>query len=225
VDNLPHVTTSSFFTVTWTGSDLYSGIAAYDVQSKDGHSGAWTDWLTDTTATGATFGGEHGHTYFFRVRARDAQGNIGTFRADSEGDTFTTVLLPPAPVLEFSYKSVATFFNAGQRINYAVVLKNTGNLTGSITLTDTLPLSLTFISGTLTAESGIVAYEDSHILWSGTITPEWGVGIQYALTPTVNLGLMQPQTNTVVIIGGVVTITRTATTMLALNVYLPSVLR
>jgi uncharacterized repeat protein (TIGR01451 family) len=128
-------------------------------------------------------------------------------------------------VLEFSYKSVSTFFNAGQRINYAIVLKNTGNLTGSITLTDTLPLSLTFISGTLTAESGIVAYEDSHILWSGTITPEWGVGIQYALTPTVNLGLMQPQTNTVVIIGGVVTITRTATTMLALNVYLPSVLR
>lgn len=225
VDGLPHVTTSSAFTVTWTGSDLYSGIAAYDVQFKDGHSGVWTNWLTDTTATSASFGGEHGHTYFFRVRARDAQGNIGTFRDDSEGDTFTTVLLTPAPVLEFSYKSVPTFFNAGQQINYAIVLKNTGNLTGLITLTDTLPLSLTLISGTLTAESGIVAYEDSHILWSGTITPEWGVGIQYALTPAIALGLLQPQTNTVVITGGVVPITRTATTMLALNIYLPIVSR
>lgn len=225
VNQLPPVTTSATFTVTWAGSDLYSGIAAYDVQFKDGLSGRWTDWLTNTTTLSAAFGGEHGHTYFFRARARDLQGNTGVFQGDDEGDAFTSVLLTPAPVLEFSYKTAPNSVSVGQPISYHLVVKNNGNLTGAITLTDTLPLSLTVISGTLTAQSGSIGFDGEHILWSGVITPETGVGLQYALTPTQPIALMQPLTNTVHIAGGVVPVTRTATTMFALLTHLPLLTR
>ncbi len=104
-------------------------------------------------------------------------------------------------------------------------MKNNGNSIGSITLTDTLPLSLTLISGTLAAESGSVDYDGAHILWSGVITPEAGVSLQYALTPTQPIALMQPLTNIVDIEGGVVPVTRAATTRLALATYLPLVAR
>jgi putative cell wall-binding protein/spore germination protein YaaH len=66
------------FGVAWTGSDDFTGVAWYDVQvSVDG--GAWTAWLTHTTATTATYLGQNGHGYAFRVRAADGKGNVGAF--------------------------------------------------------------------------------------------------------------------------------------------------
>jgi len=59
------------------------GAVTYDVQYKDLTAnpvgGGWQDWLTNTTQTTAKFGGEtelaQDHTYAFRVRAKDANGN------------------------------------------------------------------------------------------------------------------------------------------------------
>ncbi|HSD85256.1 MAG TPA: DUF5107 domain-containing protein, partial [Anaerolineae bacterium] len=148
-----HVVTSTIFPVAWSGTDFYSGIASYDVQFKDGYWGAWTDWLTTTTSTSQPFDGAANHTYFFRVRARDPVNNLSRYGPDDFGDAFTTVLLNPAAVLEASYKEAPSFFRSGQPIPYFIAVKNSGNLTGSIYLTDTLPLSLTLISGTLTASA------------------------------------------------------------------------
>ncbi|MEI7744201.1 MAG: glycosyl hydrolase family 18 protein, partial [Chloroflexota bacterium] len=65
------------FSVGWTATDT-SGVAGYDVQvSVDG--GAWTDWLAGTRATSDIYLGSDGHGYAFRVRARDARGNTGTW--------------------------------------------------------------------------------------------------------------------------------------------------
>ena len=104
VTSLPSIMTTNTFTVSWTGGDLYSGLATYDVQFKDRYGGPWTDWFTSTSTTSAAFTGLPGHTYFFRARARDVTGNLGAFRNADEGDASTTVLVTPAPVLEFSYK-------------------------------------------------------------------------------------------------------------------------
>ncbi|MGZ6295752.1 MAG: cell wall-binding repeat-containing protein [Candidatus Limnocylindrales bacterium] len=66
------------FSVAWTGNDDFTGVAWYDLQvSVDG--GAWSTWLTHTTATSAIYLGSQGHGYAFRVRAADGKGNVGRF--------------------------------------------------------------------------------------------------------------------------------------------------
>jgi hypothetical protein len=73
------------FYVWWWGWDNLSDIASYDVQYRDGSGGTWTALLTDTTDTYYRFVGQDGHTYYFRTRARDYAGNMGTY-ASGDGD-------------------------------------------------------------------------------------------------------------------------------------------
>ncbi len=83
---------SPTFSVTVLGTDATSGVASYDLEFRDGLSGSWTGWLTATTATSASFSGQDGHTYSFRVRAHDNAGNTSAF---SSGGTTTTVDATP----------------------------------------------------------------------------------------------------------------------------------
>ena len=78
------------FMVSWQGADPApgSGLAAFDIQVRDGYQGDWRAWLTGTTATSATYTGQRGHTYFFRAAARDVAGNRQPFTA---GDTYAAV--------------------------------------------------------------------------------------------------------------------------------------
>ena len=65
-------------TISWTGADTGSGIASYDVaRSYDG--AAWTTVAGGTTATSLNTTLNPGHSYRFRVRARDKAGNIGAW--------------------------------------------------------------------------------------------------------------------------------------------------
>lgn len=82
------------FQVQWWGVDLApgSGLAAFDVQVRDGSTGAWRDWLTGTPSIDATFEGERGHTYFFRVAVRDQAGNRQPYGSDLVYATVETVL-------------------------------------------------------------------------------------------------------------------------------------
>jgi hypothetical protein len=79
--------------LSWSGSDALSGISTYDVQVRAGSGGIWTDVLTNTASTSATYNGANGTTYYFRVRARDAAGNLEDWPADY--DTFTFVDTEP----------------------------------------------------------------------------------------------------------------------------------
>jgi hypothetical protein len=64
--------------VTWSATDSGSGIASYDVgRSYDG--GAYVTIASATTATSINWTMTPGHTYRFRVRARDKAGNIGAW--------------------------------------------------------------------------------------------------------------------------------------------------
>ncbi len=81
------------FTVSWSGSDYGgSGIASYDVERKEASSGSlWQAWQTQTTATSAVFSGVLGHTYCFRVRARDQLGHVEEWPSYTDGDTCTAI--------------------------------------------------------------------------------------------------------------------------------------
>ena len=61
--------------VGWEGSDDVSGVRWYDIQYKRGSAATWTDWLTGTTQTSATFNATPGYTYYFQSRAEDHAGN------------------------------------------------------------------------------------------------------------------------------------------------------
>lgn len=69
------------FVVTWLGYDPApgSGLAGFDIQVRDGYSGEWQTWQSNTRFTEATFEGMRGHTYFFRISARDVAGNRRAF--------------------------------------------------------------------------------------------------------------------------------------------------
>jgi YD repeat-containing protein len=97
VEPLPTTTTSTEFTVSWTGNDSGSGVASYDiyVAVDDGDFGLWQD---DTTETSATFTGEAGQTYAFYSVAQD---NVGYIEASpAQADTTTTVSVSETPTLD-----------------------------------------------------------------------------------------------------------------------------
>ena len=86
----PPLVSSTAFTVTWAGEDATSGVAAFDVQMRDGVDGTWQDWVLDTTRLSALLTGERGHRYYFRARARDVAGNQSDY-AEGLGQTSTLV--------------------------------------------------------------------------------------------------------------------------------------
>ena len=70
---LPSTTRDASIQVRWTGRDD-TAVERYDVQvSVDG--GPWSTWLDGTARTSATYRGDDGHGYAFRVRARDTKGH------------------------------------------------------------------------------------------------------------------------------------------------------
>ena len=83
-----------FWVTWWDASDNLSGITSYDIQYRDGSGGTWTALLTGTTDTYYRFVGQDGHTYYFRTRARDYAGNMGTY-ASGDGDVEHIVQICP----------------------------------------------------------------------------------------------------------------------------------
>jgi uncharacterized repeat protein (TIGR01451 family) len=228
IEPLPAWVTTAAFTVTWAGQDVWSGIESYDVQVREGYGGTWTDWLTATTATSATLTGEHGHTYFFRVRARDQLGSEEPFGDTEWGQTFTTVLTEPAAVLVTSNKRAPRpYFDADQTVAYIVTISNTGNLTSTAALTDTPPTGMILLTGTLAASSGPAPIcAEGAIRWSGDVLPGAEVQVTYTLSPTAVITYGEPLTNTAEIAGSVLgPLTRQETIMRMYQMWLPLAMR
>jgi uncharacterized repeat protein (TIGR01451 family) len=202
-------------------------VRSFDVQVKDGLYGAWSDWLTGAATTIHTFTGTHGHTYFFRARARDFAGNVSAYRDDLWGDTYTSVLLSPAPNLELSYKFAPAFADADQPIEYTIVVNNTGALTAAATITDTLPTAAALISGTLSSSSPPTpTVNGNQIVWSGDVPTHTIVLLRYNLQPDSGLPIGTVLTNTVEIDGSVLPITRAARVIVnPYRVWLPLIAR
>ena len=70
---------STSFTVYWNGSDIASGVASFDVQSREGKNGTWQDWVASagpSQRSGLFTAARPGKTYYFRSRASDRAGNL-----------------------------------------------------------------------------------------------------------------------------------------------------
>lgn len=225
VERLPLYVTTRTFTVTWRGTDVWSGVLAYDVQVRAGYTSQWTGWLTNTSAVSDTFTGLDGQTYFFRARARDTAGNVGAYDDDEWGQALTSVLLTPAPVLVTSRKLATPAMPVpGQAVSYTVLLSNTGNLTATgLALTDHLPATLALVSGTLRISEGdLPILTGRSITWQGTLTPGAELGLTYALTATAATSVGVPLTNQVRLVAdGLAPLTRWAAIVYGYLVYLP----
>ena len=72
--------------IEWTGADLDSGIAGFDVRVQEAHAGRPFEphrmWLQATTEKKALFQAKPGRTYCFSVRAADRLGNVSAWSAD-----------------------------------------------------------------------------------------------------------------------------------------------
>jgi hypothetical protein len=95
IDNTPptsHVSalassqSSPSFTVSWTGNDVGAGVQDFTIYVSDNGS-SFVPWLTNTTATQATYVGFAGHTYSFYSIARDLVGNVETAKTMAEATT------------------------------------------------------------------------------------------------------------------------------------------
>ncbi|RIK35901.1 MAG: hypothetical protein DCC55_28915, partial [Chloroflexi bacterium] len=99
------------FWVVWDGGiDDESGLDSYDIQLRDGLDGEWIDWLVGVSETKSHFGGEEGHTYFFRARARDRAGNQSEYR-DGGGDAQIEIPDLTAPSGAFVINDGALYTN------------------------------------------------------------------------------------------------------------------
>jgi hypothetical protein len=75
--------------LTWSAVDDGAGVASFDVDvAIDGQ--AFVPWIPGTTETWATFPGTAGARYRFRVRARDAFGNVSDYVTTPELETTNT---------------------------------------------------------------------------------------------------------------------------------------
>ncbi|MFZ5916574.1 MAG: DUF5107 domain-containing protein [Chloroflexota bacterium] len=221
---LPAYVTDTHITLAWSAADD-SAVLNYDLQVRDGPDGNWTDWLTRTTQTSAVYQAENHHTCFFRVRARDVLGNTESWRDATWGDTFTSVLLTPAAVLITSNKtSAGAILPPGHSVTYTLTVRNSGTLTASARLTDTLPASMRLLTETLDASLGTPLATDGHITWQAEVAAGSQATITYAMSPSAGVTLLTSITNTLILQGGLHSpFTRQATIYYGYPIWLPRI--
>ncbi|MDO8689774.1 MAG: hypothetical protein Q7R39_07140, partial [Dehalococcoidia bacterium] len=86
------VTSTTWFPARWSGADSGSGMGSYDIQYRDGPTGAWTNLTTSTALTQTTFySGQDRHTYQFRSRSRDRAGNLEEYPTSPDSQMLVSV--------------------------------------------------------------------------------------------------------------------------------------
>lgn len=135
--------------------------------------------------------------------------------------------------IHFSTKTVnPSTAPSGDPVTYTITLDNGGatNLT-NVQLTDTLPISLTYINNSLTATSGSYSFNSGAISWNGDVNAGSSVTINFGATVSETTSVSVTITNSAIISGGGEIITRTATVDVASpdpetsSVYLPIMLK
>ena len=165
--------------------------------------------------------------YFFRSRARDVFGNWGNYGNAEWGDTFTSVLVNPAPVLVTSRKtSERPTVEPGGTLTYTISLRNTGNQTAaSVSITDTVPSELEVLTPTLTASLGEPHYASGTITWQHAISAGQMVTITFTVRPLDTTPRPTTITNTVEINDGQQVFTRQALIGYGYYRYMPLIVR
>lgn len=122
------------------------------------------------------------------------------------------VLLPPDLSNSSKEVNTATAF-PGSTVQYTIVLSNTGDITAfPVNMTDTLPLNLSYVAGSLVASEGIANEAGGEITWQGAVNINGSVSISFDalisdMTPAASI-----ITNTAIINYDGLTLNRTAST-------------
>jgi len=120
---LPAASTCPAFRVSWTGSDIGSGLQGFTIYASD-NGGPFAAWLSNSTAASADFTGTIGHTYSFYSIATDLVGNIEATKTSAEATTIITGSGPCGPPsVSAQLSNVA---QSGTTVTATLILTNTG---------------------------------------------------------------------------------------------------
>jgi hypothetical protein len=132
IDNTPPVshvsalgTTSACpaFRVSWSGSDVGSGLQGFTIYVSDS-GGPFTPWVSNTTAASGDYTGAVGHTYSFYSIATDLVGNMEGSKTTVEALTSVTATGPCGPPSLSGQLSNVT--PSGTTVTATLTLTNTG---------------------------------------------------------------------------------------------------
>jgi RHS repeat-associated protein len=108
------VATTPSFAVTWSGTDLGSGIESFDIYVSTNH-GPWSLWLASTTNNLASFNGQPSSSYGFFSIAHDLSGNTELIK--SVADVTVTVASATTPVFQSITRTDSTVSLTWSSIN------------------------------------------------------------------------------------------------------------
>jgi hypothetical protein len=159
---------SPSFAVTWSGTDIGSGVQGYTIYVSD-NGGAYTAWLTGTTATSATYTGQVGHTYGFYSIATDNVGNVEATKTSADA---SVQIVPAATTTVLKASAIAAL--AGQSVILAATVSGpTGNIV--------IPTgTLTFLSGTNTLGTATLGAAGAATLATPLPVGTEGITAQYS---------------------------------------------
>jgi len=130
VSALPASEPPTGFTVSWSGTDVGSGIRDFTIYVSD-NGGPFTGWLQNTTSTSATFTGQVGHSYGFYSIARDLVDNIEVSKSAAEATTQVTLVLDTTPPVSSASVSPSPNGNGWNNTNVNVTLNSTDSGLGA----------------------------------------------------------------------------------------------
>jgi hypothetical protein len=157
IDNTPPVShvsplaatsTCPSFRVSWSGSDVGSGLQGFTIYVSDS-GGPFAPLLSNTTVASAIYQGAVGHTYSFYSIATDLTGNVEGAKTSAEASTSVTAAGPCAPpslsgkvlsssrsgsTLTVNLQLTNTGFTAAQAVNINQLTFRTLSGSGTVTL-------------------------------------------------------------------------------------------
>jgi hypothetical protein len=150
VQPLPSMESCSNFQVNWSGSDVGSGVQNFTIFVSD-NGGPFTAWLTNTTATSASYSGQAGHSYGFYSIATDLTGNTENSKSAAEATTEvsgTTVCGRPTLL-----GHVVSQVLVGNTLTASIQLTNNGSVPAQNVVVGQLGLRTLGGTGTVTIAS------------------------------------------------------------------------
>lgn len=192
---LPSTEAGDTFNVSWTGTDVGSGVADYSIYVSD-NGGPFTYWLIDTMTTSGMYAGVVGHTYAFYSIADDFAGNEEA--AKTSADTSTRVV---ASVV----KTTTTLKISSANVSFGIPITLTAAVAGPAGATAIPSGTVTFTSGSNVLGTVSLDATGAASLMISPVVGTASVTAKYNGTPAFSSSLASPIS---------VTVSKAATTVL-----------
>jgi hypothetical protein len=153
VSALPATSTCPDFRVSWSGSDVGSGLHGFTIFVSDG-GGAFTPWVSNTSAAAATYMGVVGHTYSFYSIATDLAGNPEVGKISGEASATVTGAGPCGPPSLSG--QVSNVIQSGTTVTATLTLNNTGFTPAQAVNINQVTFRTLSGSGTVTLASPVI---------------------------------------------------------------------